>query len=131
MPSSALGENLDIEKLKGSVTGKINAQRHQLGELSLKIHSNPELGFQEVKAVAWLTRYLEENSFSIERGICELPTAFRASYGRGKPAVAILAEYDALPGLGHACGHNLIATCAVGAAVASGSATNGNPLYAQ
>lgn len=114
-----MGENLDIEKLKASVTGKINAQRHQLGELSLKIHSNPELGFQEVKAVAWLTRYLEENSFSIERGICELPTAFRASYGRGKPAVAILAEYDALPGLGHACGHNLIATCAVGAAVAS------------
>ncbi len=114
-----MGENLGIEKLKASVTGKINAQRHQLGELSLKIHSNPELGFQEVKAAAWLTRYLEENSFSIKRGICELPTAFRASYGRGKPAVAILAEYDALPGLGHACGHNLIATCAVGAAVAS------------
>jgi len=119
MPSSALGKNLDLEKLKSSVTGKIDAQRHQLGELSLKIHSNPELGFQEVKAAAWLTQYLEENSFSIERGICELPTAFKASYGRGKPAVAILAEYDALPGLGHACGHNLIATCAVGAAVAS------------
>ena len=87
--------------------------------LSLKIHSNPELGFQEVKAATWLTQYLEENGFSIERGICELATAFRGSYGERKPAIALLAEYDALPQLGHACGHNLIAACAVGAAVAS------------
>jgi len=110
---------LDIGELKVSITGEIDTHRHQLSELSLKIHSSPELGFQEVKAAAWLTQYLEENDFSIERGICELPTAFRGSYGRGKPVVAILAEYDALPGLGHACGHNLIATCAVGAGVAS------------
>ena len=115
---------MDIEKLKASVTGEIDAQRPQLSELSLRIHANPELGFHEVKAVAWLTRYLEENGFSIERGICELPTAFRASYGQGKPAIAILAEYDALPGIGHACGHNIIATCAVGAAVASKLAIN-------
>ncbi|MBA7603718.1 p-aminobenzoyl-glutamate hydrolase subunit B [subsurface metagenome] len=114
-----MGENLNIEKLRAAVTGEIDAQRHQLSELSLKIHANPELGFHEVKATAWLTRYLEENGFSIERGICELPTAFRGSYGQGKPTIAILAEYDALPGLGHACGHNLIAACAVGAAVAS------------
>ena len=114
-----MGGNLDIEKLKASVTGEIDAQRHQLSELSLKIHANPELGFHEVKAAAWLTRYLEEDGFSVERNIYELPTAFRASYGQGKPAIAILAEYDALPGIGHACGHNLIATCAVGAAVAS------------
>jgi amidohydrolase len=110
---------LDIEKLKASITGEIDARHHQLSELSLKIHSSPELGFQEVKASAWLTQYLDENGFSIERGICELPTAFRGSYGRGKPAIAILAEYDALPNLGHACGHNLIAACAVGAGVAS------------
>jgi len=110
---------LNIEKLKASIADEIDAQCHQLSELSQKIHANPELGFHEVKAAAWLTQYLEENNFSIERGICDLPTAFRASYGQGKPAIAILAEYDALPGLGHACGHNLIATCAVGAAVAS------------
>ncbi len=109
----------DIEELKASVIGEIEACRHQLRQLSLEIHSNPELGFQEVKAAARLTQYLEENGFSIERGICELPTAFRGSYGQGKPAIAILAEYDALPELGHACGHNLIAGCAVGAAVAS------------
>jgi amidohydrolase len=110
---------LDIEKLKAQVIGEIDARHHQLNELSLKIYSNPELAFQEVKAATWLTQYLEENGFSIERGICELPTAFRGSYGQGKPAIAILAEYDALPNLGHACGHNLIAASAVGAGVAS------------
>ena len=113
---------MDTEGLKTSVIGEIDARRQQLSKLSLKIHSNPELGFQEVKAAAWLTQYLEENGFFIERGICQLPTAFKGSYGEGKPAITILAEYDALPGLGHACGHNIIATCAVGAGVASKSA---------
>ena len=110
---------MNIERLKASIIEEIDARCHQLSELSLKIHSNPELGFQEVKAARWLTHYLKENGFSIEQGICELPTAFRGSYGQGKPAIAILAEYDALPNLGHACGHNLIATGAVGAGIAS------------
>ncbi len=113
---------MDLEKLKASVRDEIDSRRHQLAELSLKIHSCPELGFHEVKAADWLTQYLAENGFSIERGICELPTAFRGSYGQGKPAIAILAEYDALPELGHACGHNLIAAGAVGTGVASRSA---------
>ncbi len=111
--------DLNMEKSKAAVIDEIDAHHHQLSELSLKIHANPELGFKEVRAAAWLTQYLEENGFSVERGICQLPTAFRASYGQGKLAIAILAEYDALPELGHACGHNLIATCTVGAAVAS------------
>ncbi len=110
---------MDTERLKTLVTGEIDAHRHQLSELALKIHANPELGFQEVKATEWLTEYLKENGFSTERGIYGLPTAFKASYGKGKPAIAILAEYDALPDLGHACGHNLIATCAIGAGIAS------------
>ena len=109
----------DVKKFKTSVASEVDAQRQQLTELSLKIHSNPELGFNEVKAAAWLTQYLEENGFTVERGVCEIPTAFQASYGKGKPVVAILAEYDALPKLGHACGHNLIAPCSVGAGVAS------------
>jgi len=113
------GKNLDIAELKVQVVGEVDARHQKLSELSLKIHSNPELAFQEVKAATWLTQYLEENGFSIERGICELPTAFRGSYGQSKPTIAILAEYDALPGLGHACGHNLIAASAVGAGVAS------------
>jgi amidohydrolase len=110
---------LDIKALKDSVVSEVEAHRRQLGKLTLAIHANPELGFKEVKAAARLSQYLEENGFAVERGICELPTAFRASYGQGKPAIAILAEYDALPHMGHACGHNLIAGAAVGAAVAA------------
>jgi len=112
-------KSLDAETLKASVIKEVDANRSQLSELSLKIHSNPELGFQEVKAAAWLTQYMEQSGFVVERGVCELPTAFKASYGRGKPVIAIIAEYDALPDLGHACGHNLIGTCAVGTGVAS------------
>jgi len=110
---------MEIKELKDLIVNELEAHHNQLSELSLKIHSNPELGFQEVKATDWLTGYLEENGFSLERGICKLPTAFKASYGKGRPLIAILAEYDALPNLGHACGHNIIATCAVGAGVAS------------
>ena len=110
---------MDIGELKDSVIGEIDTRYQQLGELSQKIHANPEVAFQESKAAAWLTEYLEENRFSVERGICELPTAFRGSYGAGEPVIAILAEYDALPKLGHACGHNLIAASAVGAGVAA------------
>jgi metal-dependent amidase/aminoacylase/carboxypeptidase family protein len=107
-----------IAELKASVAREVDAHREQLNELSLRIHANPELGFQETKAAAWLTEYLAGHGFSIEAGICGLPTAFRAGYGVGKPIVAILAEYDALPQLGHACGHNLIAASAVGAGLA-------------
>jgi amidohydrolase len=109
---------LDIERLKTAVIGEIDTRRASLRELALRIHDNPEPGFGETLAAAWLTEYLEQNGFSIERGICELPTAFRASYGEGKPIIALIAEYDALPGVGHACGHNIICTSAVGAAIA-------------
>jgi len=67
----------------------------------------------------WLTQFLEDNGFSVKRGICRLPTAFQASYGKGKPVVAFIAEYDALPGVGHACGHNISGTISIGAAVAA------------
>ena len=106
---------MDIAEIKSRIISEIDTRHCQLSEISLKIHSNPETNFEEVKAAAWLTEYLEKNGFSIKRGICELPTAFEARYGEGRPAIAILAEYDALPVLGHACGHNIIATSAVGA----------------
>jgi len=115
---------LDIGELKASVIGEIDTQNRQLGELSQKIHDNPEVAFKEKKAAAWLAEYLEENGFSVEKGICELPTAFRGRYGRGEPVIAMLAEYDALPKLGHACGHNLIATSALAAGVASRKAVD-------
>lgn len=115
---------MPTEALKALVAQEVDTNRQQLVDLSIKIHANPELGFHEVRAAAWLTEILEENGFSVERGIGELPTAFRASYGQGKPVIAIIAEYDALPDLGHACGHNLIAASAIGAGSAARTAVD-------
>jgi len=108
---------LDIEELKAAIAGEIDVRSPQLGELSRKIHDNPETAMKERRACAWLAEYLKENGFAVETGIYKLPTAFRGRYGQGKPVIAFLAEYDALPKLGHACGHNLIATSAVAAGV--------------
>ena len=110
---------MDITELKKLIIDEAEAQRERLTKLSLKIHAHPETGFNEVQASGWLTEYLAEMGFTIEVGICGFTTAFRASYGRGKPSIALLAEYDALPDLGHACGHNIIAVSAVGAAIAA------------
>jgi len=112
---------LEIKKLKLKVKASVESQRQQLIQLSLNIHDNPELGFEEEKASAWLANYLEDSGFHIERGIAGLATAFRATYGQGSPRIALLAEYDALPKIGHGCGHNIIGVSAVGAAVASKS----------
>jgi len=112
---------LEIGKLKQKVKDNVELQRQQLIQLSLSIHDNPELGFEEEKASVWLTGYLEDNGFYLERGIAGLATAFRATYGQGRPRIALLAEYDALPKIGHGCGHNIIAASAVGAAVGSKS----------
>jgi len=110
---------LEIENLKLKAKDGVELQRQQLIQLSLNIHDNPELGFEEEKASAWLTGYLEDNEFHVERGIAGVATAFRATYGQGSPRIALLAEYDALPKIGHGCGHNIIAASAVGAAVGS------------
>jgi len=112
---------LEIEKLKLKIKDSVELQRQQLIQLSLNIHDNPELGFEEEKASAWLTSYLEDSGFHVEQGTAGLATAFRATYGQGSPRIALLAEYDALPKIGHACGHNIIGVSAVGAAVASKS----------
>jgi amidohydrolase len=111
--------DINLEKIKKAVVNQIDTDRALLKEIALKIHDNPELGLQEYKASEWLTQYLTGRGFSVERGICKMPTAFRATYGKGKPCIGLLAEYDALPDIGHACGHNLICTIALGAAVAS------------
>ena len=110
---------MDIDKLKAAVIREIDARYRELGELSKKLHDNPEIAFEEKQASAWLAEFLEQNDFTVDRGICELPTAFRGRYGTGQPVIAFLAEYDALPKLGHACGHNLIATSSVAAGLAS------------
>ena len=107
------------KELKEKLRAELEIRRSELVRLSLDIHDNPELGFQEVKAASWLSDYLKSNGFSVERNIAGLSTAFRAVYGEGKPKIVVLAEYDALPGIGHGCGHNIIAASAVGAGVAS------------
>ena len=112
---------MEIERLKLTIKDSVESQRQQLIQLSLNIHDNPELGFEEEKASAWLTSYLEDSGFHVEQGTAGLATAFRATYGQGSPRIALLAEYDALPKIGHGCGHNIIATSAIGAAVVSKS----------
>ena len=109
---------MDAHGLKDAVKREIDARREELVALSRRIHDNPELGFHEYQASAWLTEYLQANGFQVAKGIAQLETAFKATYGQGKPAIVFLAEFDALPKLGHACGHNLIAGSAVGAAIA-------------
>ena len=110
---------MDIQALKQRVLQEVDAKRDELVAMSRQIHANPELGFQEYKASALLTNYLEQQGFTVERGIAQLHTAFKAVYGSDKPVIAFCAEYDALPQLGHACGHNLIACAAVGAGLAA------------
>ena len=86
-------------------------------ELSEQLHDDPELGFEEFRAAERVATYLEAAGFDVERSACDLPTAVIGTYGHGDLTIAVIAEYDALPGVGHACGHNLIATIALGAAV--------------
>jgi amidohydrolase len=89
-----------------------------LAELSHRIHAHPEIKWEEERACAWLGEALTGYGFAVDSGICGLPTAFQAKAGAGPLHVVVCAEYDALPGIGHACGHNIIAASAVGAAVA-------------
>lgn len=89
-----------------------------LTELSADLHAHPELALAEHHAADRLSTLLEEDGFAVQRGVAGLPTAFVGSVGRGAPVVAFLCEYDALPGVGHGCGHNLIAAGGVGAALA-------------
>lgn len=106
---------MGTEDLKGLVTAEIDRRAPELRELALRIHANPEPGFKENNAAGWLSGYLQENGFTLARGVYGMTTAFEARYGSDRPAIAFLAEYDALPGIGHACGHNLICTASVGA----------------
>jgi amidohydrolase len=110
---------LESEALKANVRSEVDALRQELIQLSLRIHDNPELSFEETRASSWLIDFLRDNGFRVRRNFVGLPTAFEATYGHGSPRIAFLAEYDALPQMGHGCGHNVIAASAVGAGVAS------------
>jgi len=107
-----------MSSLKELIYEKIDAERNDLIGLSCKIQEHPEVAYEEEKASAWLSDFLEARGFKVERNAGGLPTAFIASRTGKAPGsrIAFLAEYDALPKIGHGCGHNLIGTAAVGAA---------------
>ena len=107
-----------IDRFKQRACTAVDAQRRVLTELSTRIHGCPELSFEEQRAAGWLADYLESVGFEVERQAYGLPTAFAARLGSGQPQVAVLCEYDALPGIGHACGHNIIAAAGAGAGAA-------------
>ncbi len=106
-----------ISELRADIVGRIDSLADELLAVSHSIHANPELAFLEHHASALLCDTLAEHDLEPTRGAYTLDTAFEVSLQTqgGGPTVAILAEYDALPGIGHACGHNLIATAALGA----------------
>ena len=97
----------------------VHTYQQTLIDLSHRIHAHPELGFAEVQASRWITEILADAGLEVEAGICDLPTAFRARAGHGPFHIAICAEYDAPPKIGHACGHNLMAAMATGAGIAA------------
>jgi amidohydrolase len=108
------------DQLSAAIDDAVSADAHDLIALSASLHANPELRFQEVKAAGWITELVASRHIAVERGLGGLPTALRARAGTpGAARVAIVAEYDALPEIGHACGHNLIAAGAVGAFLAA------------
>lgn len=106
-----------MDSEKQQIIDYVDSLETELIQLSHNIHANPELGFQEFKAVGFIAEVLEHHGFEVERNYCGVETSFRAvKKGKGPgPKVSFLAEYDALRGVGHGCGHNIIATCATGA----------------
>jgi amidohydrolase len=107
-------------EIAAKIDGAVDASAGDLAILARKIHAHPELRFEEHLASEWLSDFVSSRGHAVERGVAAMPTAFRARSGaKGGPSVAILAEYDALPGVGHACGHNLIAAGGAGAFIAA------------
>ncbi|MGE5485122.1 MAG: M20 family metallopeptidase [Ignavibacteriales bacterium] len=109
-----------LNDLKARAVAEARAMAPELHALSDRIYHNPELGFSEFKASQWLSEFLASRGFEVELGLAGMDTAFRASASGASPGgvVALLAEYDALPEIGHGCGHNMIGVAACGAAAA-------------
>jgi amidohydrolase len=106
------------EPLRAAITDAVESLTSDLLALSHEVHANPEVGFAEHDAAAAVAALLERHGHEVEVGAYGLPTALHARVGTGRPRVAVLAEYDALPGIGHACGHNVICATSVGAFLA-------------
>ena len=121
------------QKNKDAVLAKLESKTEYYGDIAHQIWDLAEMGYLEEKSSALLQKTLSDAGFSIEKGVAGIPTAFVAEYGSGSPVIAILGEYDALPGLsqqavaekksankvaGHACGHHLFGTASSASAIA-------------
>jgi amidohydrolase len=109
----------DLAELKERLVAEIDARAEVLIDASHQIHEHPELGYEEHFAHDLLTGLLDAEGIDVEKGARELDTAFLAHVGSTGPTIAVLCEYDALPGIGHACGHNIIGTAGLGAGIAA------------
>lgn len=110
---------MDLAALKEALRAEVEARSDALIDASHQIHAQPELNYDEHFAHALLADLLDAEGLAVQRGAYGLDTAFRADAGAAGPSVAVLCEYDALPGIGHACGHNIIATAGLGAGIAA------------
>jgi len=109
---------MDLDWTKRKIVACVQERTGEFVAIAEELYHNPETGLNEVRSSALLADFLEREGFRVERGIAGLPTAFQAETGAEGPVIALMAEMDALPGMGHACGHNIIAAAAVGAATA-------------
>ena len=107
-----------MQQSKEAVRSTIDRSESRLIDLSHRVHGQPELAFEEERSSAWVAGVLADAGLEVETGVADLPTAFTARAGSGPLHIGICAEYDALPGIGHACGHNIICAAAVGAGMA-------------
>lgn len=109
----------DLDAVKARLDQVVADRAADLLDASHRIHAHPELGYDEHQAHDVLTDLLEAAGLAVSRSAYDLPTAFEAVAGSGGPRIAVLCEYDALPGIGHACGHNVIGTAGAGAGIAA------------
>ncbi|WP_439100892.1 amidohydrolase [Congregibacter sp.] len=132
--SASAGYSADKADLKADIIASVDRQASSLTALSDEIWSHAEIAFKETKSSAALIKHAKEHGFRVETGIGEIPTAFVAEFGSGKPIIGIMGEFDALPGLsqasvpsrtplvegapGHGCGHNVFGAASLGAAIA-------------
>src|SRR6516225_615418 len=112
-----MNEAVELEAVKDRIADEVDQRADVLIDASHQIHANPELNFEEQFAHDILTGLLEAEGLELERNAYGLETAFAARAGSTGPTIAVLCEYDALPGIGHACGHNIIGTAGIGAGI--------------
>ncbi|KAI1141444.1 hypothetical protein F5Y05DRAFT_410000 [Hypoxylon sp. FL0543] len=116
-------DNIDLQSLRLAVIAEIDGANQDLRQrINQALHQHPETAYKEVFAHDTITKFLEDRGFTVKRSTYGLATSFEAEVGSSGPLVVICAEYDALPQIGHACGHNLIATSSIAAFLGAAAA---------